>query len=647
MNYTPLKHKIQKMVFCGVVIFLINLCFSYLFPVLPISELGPASALPPVFGLLFGPWGALGSAVGYLGADILSGDPPEIYLVYFFVQFLYGYIPYKLWYLLGRDKTISPPSLDNVRNLTKFVGIMFVNAVVMAGFLGFILDGLGLYELVSLTTIIFALNNFDFSIMFGTLVVIGANYYGISMIKPRISGKTRIPLRLYDALAVVAVVTGMINVLYSFFSGPNLYSLAAGTLTYSLALIYIWKPVTRNIRVKKGQVRVSLTERLILIFIIIGAIVAVVSGILSFSSIPFVQGAEIKSWELVYLHTTLILSIFYISVIVLLGYIEKTMTIPIESLSDIVNNYVSDSDGIADSARIIAKCQEYASDVTEVGILAHSFQNMIQELEVYLENLKKVTSEKEKINTELNVARKIQADMLPKIRTLGARDEFNIYATNLPAREVGGDFYDFFMVDDHHLAVVIGDVSGKGVPAALFMVIAKTLIKNQAQLGKTPEEVFSTVNNQLVEGNDENMFVTAWMGILETSTGKFTYVNAGHNPPLLKQGAGDYQWLKSKPGFILGGLDDTQYQQGEIHMEPGDRVYLYTDGVTEAIDADEELFGEGRLLEAVNSYHGPGLKEMCSHILGRMDGFVEGQEQFDDITMLVLEYKEKTGDSGR
>jgi sigma-B regulation protein RsbU (phosphoserine phosphatase) len=208
MNYTPLKHKIQKMVFCGVVIFLINLCFSYLFPVLPISELGPASALPPVFGLLFGPWGALGSAVGYLGADILSGDPPEIYLVYFFVQFLYGYIPYKLWYLLGRDKTISPPSLDNVRNLTKFVGIMFVNAVVMAGFLGFILDGLGLYDLVSLTTIIFALNNFDFSIMFGTLVVIGANYYGISMIKPRISDKTRIPLRLYDALAVVAVVTG-------------------------------------------------------------------------------------------------------------------------------------------------------------------------------------------------------------------------------------------------------------------------------------------------------------------------------------------------------------------------------------------------------------------------------------------------------
>lgn len=135
------------------------------------------------------------------------------------------------------------------------------------------------------------------------------------------------------------------------------------------------------------------------------------------------------------------------------------------------------------------------------------------------------------------------------------------------------------------------------------------------------------------------MFVTSWMGILETTTGKFTYVNAGHNPPLLKQGGGDYQWLKSKPGFILGGLENTQYHQEEIHLEPGSRVYLYTDGVTEAIDAGEELFGEGRLLEAVNRDQNPGLEEMCSRILEGIDSFVKDQEQFDDITMLVMEYK--------
>jgi sigma-B regulation protein RsbU (phosphoserine phosphatase) len=704
MNAPTLNHKFQRLAICGVLIFSINLVSSYLFPVIPISELGPASALPPVFGLLFGPWGALGSAFGYLAADILSGDPPEIYLVYFFVQFLYGYIPYKLWYLLDRNETISTPRLDTVGNLTKFVVIMFVNSMVMAGFLGFLLDGLGLYDLVSLTTVIFALNNFDFSIMLGTLVLIGASYYRIFVIKPRTTRKTRVPSLLYDTLAVVALITGVVNVVYSLYSGPDLYSMAAGTVTYTLALIYFLKPVTRKIGEKKSQVRVTLTEKLILVFIIIGAIIAVVTGILSIYTIPVVQGAEIVFWESVYLHITLILSIFYISSILLLGYIERTITIPIESISKIVTNYVSDSEGITNSDLITKKCQEYAADQTEVGILAHSFQDMIQDLEVYLENLKKVTSQKEKINTELNVARKIQADMLPRMSSLGDRDEFSIYATNLPAREVGGDFYDFFMVDDKHLAVVIGDVSGKGVPAALFMVIAKTLIKNQAQLGKNPEEVFATVNNQLVEGNDENMFVTSWMGILETTTGKFTYVNAGHNPPILlhsgetpaSDGKGradgnyqglkserdypgiksegnyqglksgvNYQWLKSKPRFILGGIENTQYHQEEIQMEPGDVIYLYTDGVTEAINQDEEMFGEDRLVEALTcpiknvngqseSYTKTGgetgtksnpdycLEEMCTTIQSKINEFTRDQEQFDDITMLCMEYKGST-----
>jgi len=680
MNNPSLKHKFQRLAVCGVLIFFINLVSSYLFPGLPISELGPASALPPVFGLLFGPWGAMGSALGYLTANILAGDPPEIYLVYFFVQFLYGYIPYKLWYLLDRNETISPPRLDTVRNLAKFVGIMFVNAVVMAGFLGFLLDGLELYELVSLTTVIFALNNFDFSIMFGALLVIGASYYGIYMIKPRTTPRTLLPPRLYDALAVVALVTGVGNVVYSLYSGPDIYSLAAGTVTYTLALIYFLKPVTREIEARKSQVRVTITEKLILVFIIIGAIIAMVTGILSIYTIPLVEGMEIEFWETVYLHITLILSIFYISAILLLGYIERTITTPIESISEIVTKYVSDSEGIASSALITAKCQEYAADQTEVGMLAHSFQNMIQDLEVYLENLKKVTSEREKINTELNIARKIQADMLPRISTLGDRDEFGIYAINLPAREVGGDFYDFFMVDDTHLAVVIGDVSGKGVPAALFMVIAKTLIKNQAQLGKKPEEVFATVNNQLVEGNDENMFVTSWMGILETTTGKFTFVNAGHNPPILLhsgknqadddgkgnddgnyqglKSGGNYQWLKSKPGFILGGMENTQYNQEEIQMEPGDIIYLYTDGVTEAINQDEEMFGEGRLIEAITSHmktikgqmrssmetgikinQDAGLEEICTNIQSKIMDFAKDQEQFDDITMLVMKYQ--------
>ncbi|MGI6465214.1 PP2C family protein-serine/threonine phosphatase [Methanobacterium sp.] len=677
MNPT-LNYKLKRLAVCGVLIFIINMVSSYIMPVMHISNLGPASALPPVFGLLFGPWGALGSALGYLASDIVSGDPPSIYLVYFFVQFLYSYIPYKLWYILDHKSTIKTPRLDTVRNLTKFVVIMFINATVMAGFQGFLLDGLGIYNLVSLITVIFALNNFDFSIMFGTLVLIGASYHRISITKPPTREKTRLPSQFYNTLGVVALATGVGNVIYSLYSGPDLYSTVAGAVTYTLALIYFMKPVTKQVVEKEYHVRVTLTEKLILVSIIMGAIIAMVTGILSSYTIPLLPGEDMVFWEAVYLHVTVILSIFYISSILLLSYIERTITIPLESMSKIVANYVSDSEGITSNALIIAKCQEYAADQTEVGILANSFQNMIQDLEVYLENLKRVTSEKEKINAELDVARKIQANMLPQINSLGDRDEFSIYATNLPALEVGGDFYDFFMVDDTHLAVVIGDVSGKGVPAALFMVIAKTLIKNQAQLGKKPEEVFATANNLLVEGNDENMFVTSWMGILETTTGRFTYVNAGHNPPLLlhraeslkKEGDGQdrfksgekYQWLKSKPGFILGGMEDIRYHQECIQLEPGDVIYMYTDGVTEAINQDGEMFGEERLVEAltspienikgqkedctntcgamgIKSNPKSGFDDMCTEIQSRINEFSGDQEQFDDITILCLEYK--------
>lgn len=245
-----------------------------------------------------------------------------------------------------------------------------------------------------------------------------------------------------------------------------------------------------------------------------------------------------------------------------------------------------------------------------------------------------------KTETELRVASNIQKDMLPCIfPAFPERGEFDVYATMLPAKEVGGDFYDFFLVDERHLAVVIADVSGKGVPAALFMVIAKTLIKNHAQLGKQPAEVLSAVNNQLCENNDEGMFVTAFMGILQLDTGKFTYANAGHNPPLMKRADGVFEYLRVKPGFILAGIENIRYEQAELLLRRGDRVYLYTDGVTEAINTRSELFGEERLRAVMNEKREPKLENLLLLVKKEIDGFVGGAEQFDDITMLAVEYK--------
>ena len=275
----------------------------------------------------------------------------------------------------------------------------------------------------------------------------------------------------------------------------------------------------------------------------------------------------------------------------------------------------------------------------EVELLADSFRKMEEDMISYIREFMKATAEKERIGAELNVATQIQADMLPRIfPAFPERQEFEVYATMNPAKEVGGDFYDFFLVDDDHLAVVIADVSGKGVPAALFMVIAKTLIKNHAQNRETPGEVFTQTNAQLCEGNDAGLFVTAWMGVLEISTGKFVYVNAGHNPPLLKRAGGQYEWLKSRPGFVLAGMEGIRYRENTLELMPGDTLYLSTDGVTEATSSAQELYGEERLQAALNEASELPVSQLLPRIKNCIDTFVGDAEQFDDITMLGLQY---------
>jgi sigma-B regulation protein RsbU (phosphoserine phosphatase) len=263
-----------------------------------------------------------------------------------------------------------------------------------------------------------------------------------------------------------------------------------------------------------------------------------------------------------------------------------------------------------------------------------------------IRDIKQITGEKERIGAELNVATSIQASMLPSIfPPFPNRTEFDIFAVMYPAKEVGGDFYDFFMVDEDNLAVIVADVSGKGVPAALFMVIAKTLLKNNAQMGKGLDETFYTVNNQLCENNEarSNMFVTAFMGILNISTGRFSYVNAGHNPPVVRHGDGDFTWLNVKAGLMLACMEDMKFKVMEITLDKDDIVFMYTDGVTEALNTEEELFGNDRMLTALNSDSVKQLpiEEYITAMLDEIKRFADGAEQADDITMLMLQLKIK------
>lgn len=275
----------------------------------------------------------------------------------------------------------------------------------------------------------------------------------------------------------------------------------------------------------------------------------------------------------------------------------------------------------------------------EIEVLAGAFGKMSQDLKEYMENLMRVTAEKEQIGAELNIATQIQMDMLPRIFPyMPNRKEFNLYAMMEPAKEVGGDFYDYFMTDEDHLVIVAADVSGKGVPAALFMVIAKTLIKNHMQSKDTPAAAFYNTNNELCEGNDAMMFATAFLGVLTVSTGELVYVNAGHVSPMLLHGDGSVSWLRCKAGLVLGALQNIGYEQESIFLKKGERIFLYTDGIPEAINQREEEYGETRMEKFMQLHGTEPMEEVLRKFREDIREFAEGAEQFDDITMLLVEY---------
>lgn len=316
-------------------------------------------------------------------------------------------------------------------------------------------------------------------------------------------------------------------------------------------------------------------------------------------------------------------------------YIRRKVASPIALLNTVTREMVSHLEQETDF-----EVQIHTGD--EIEELADSFGQMTREVRDYIRRLETVTAEKERIGAELSVATQIQADMLPRIfPAFPQREEFDIYATMTPAKEVGGDFYDFFMVDDDHLMLVIADVSGKGIPAALFMVVAKTLLKNSAEQGLSPKEVFEKVNNQLCENNDEGMFVTVWMGLLEISTGKLTCTNAGHDDPIVIRG-GKAEIIRQRHGLLMAQMEGIPYREQEIMLQPGDTIFVYTDGVSEATSVANELYGKDRILAALDRAAGKTPEEILAAVKADVDAFVGDAPQFDDITMLSVKMTEKT-----
>ena len=272
----------------------------------------------------------------------------------------------------------------------------------------------------------------------------------------------------------------------------------------------------------------------------------------------------------------------------------------------------------------------------------HEFSSLSDDINSTVETLKRYIAEAAaRIDKELEYAKQIQLSALPT--NFPKNEDFEIYAQMIAAKEVGGDFYDFYQIDDSTVAILVADVSGKGIPAAMFMMRAKTIIKDLAENGISVNDIFTKANEKLCENNESGMFVTAWMGILDLKTGTLQFANAGHNPPLLKRANGDFEYLKTRAGFVLAGMEGVRYRSTELTLCDGDRLFLYTDGVPEATNSDNKLYGEDRLLNFMNQNSTIEAKALLSDLKSNIDKFVGEAPQFDDITMLMLDYKSKAG----
>ena len=313
-------------------------------------------------------------------------------------------------------------------------------------------------------------------------------------------------------------------------------------------------------------------------------------------------------------------------------YIRKHFVDPVLRVSDEATRF----------ARENTKGEELGeiSKFKEIAQLAESIDTMETDMVSYIENMTAVTAEKERISAELGLASKIQENSVPNdFPAFPERTEFDIYASMDPAKEVGGDFYNFFLIDDDHLAMVIGDVSGKGIPAALFMMVTNILIRDRTQMGGSPAEILAAVNELLCTRNSAGMFVSVWLGILEISTGKLTAANAGHEYPAICRAGSAFELFKDKHGFVLGGLNGMRYRDYELQLLPGDKLFIYTDGVPEATDADKNMLGTERMLGALNEDVSASPERILRNVRGAVDGFAKDSEQFDDLTMLCVEYK--------
>ncbi len=595
--------------------------------------------IAPVFGMMFGPVGGLGQALASLTWQLCEGVDPIASAIDCAIMFFISIIAYKLWYTTFKEAKINTPKFNSTYNLLKFLIIALIVSIVYWALIYISFEAYHhMYVIYPLSTFIaktaYVLNLFNFTLIFGIFFISIFNIEELPMHRPEkwinlIDINDKYFLGGFILLAAYVTLVQIFNI------DNDITDNIFFGWTVVMAILFCLNKFEPNIEVR--VVKYSIIEKIILFFLIILSILFIVifDELITISMIFTYHFNEdyIQIFNLCFGSGMMILfCMFHIY------HVERTITNPIYGLIDSLNHYQNNENTEPDD-NYTEKFEKYLKNNDDMSRLIESFITLRNNIENYLNNLKKTTAEKEKIETEFKIASNIQSGMLKTNFDEFSNDKpFEIYGLMEPAKEVGGAFYDYFNMDGENAAFVIGDTGGTGVSSTLFMVKTMQLIENHSKFDPDLEKLFENVNDLSFQRNDDKLFVTSWFGKLNFMSGKLSFVNAGHNPPLVKHDNQDFEYLKIKPDYLLGGMENAHYKKHELDLSPGDMVFLYTDGAIGRKNNPESYCNDELLKETVNKYKDEKLENMIEGIKNDLNQAYNYDNPIDDITMLVIKY---------
>ncbi len=627
-----MDNRIKQITVPFLVMMIVNLGTYFIFSNNFAQGLSPHEGLVPIMGLLFGPYGAIGVVIGNTICDLIRGYTPQMTFASEIISLGVALLAYKLWYHdFKYKKNISQPKLNNTFNVILFLGIVLLTSVLYSMFHKKIMyffypETISINLLMGLR---FFINFLNSSFIFGIIGIWVSKYIGFIHL-PKKSNKKNHEKAYWILLIILVISLVVIAIADYYFSSNPLLCVIESIFLAILLFVYALKPIV----VEVNDLSSHFSPEKIMNIFLLETLAIVLLGIIISSDRILVNAMtsllplnDVEVTISIFILMDLILIIFFIPSLFVLRYVEKKVVNPIVSFSAI-EQFIKKGDKI-ESDGLIDVYSRYLEDETEIGNLARSYTNLIDYANEYIEDIKSIESEKKRIETELEIAERIQQANLPE-KSIENRTYY-VNGFSKPAKEVGGDFYDYYPIDDENVAVIIGDASGKGVPAAIVAIITQSIIKQLFKTEKDPSKILFSLNNQLCENNPELMFITLWIGVYNKNTGVLTYSNAGHERPLISKN-GNIEFLEMDSGIVLGVMEDFDFKKGSIDVFDG--VLLYTDGITDEKNINDEFYGSKRLMEFFKDkkFDEKTIKELINDI----EIFMDGEDKFDDMTVLVV-----------